>query len=320
MSEYQDEELYARVAWAYYNEELTQAEIAERMGMTRARINRILQECRMTGLVQIIINSEVTGCADAEHGLEKKFGLSKVIVVPSPARESHLYTAIGRAAGTYLSSRIRDGQTLGLGWGTTLRASGRSLVQRDPGGIRIVSLFGGLPTSSTTTPYDVASVFSRRLNAKECYYIAAPMYAPSEEMRKTLMKQTMFASIFELASEVDIALVGVGDLTNRSTNVNLGAISEEERISLRDAGAVGEVFGVLLDQDGNRVDHPLNRRFMGPPFDRLPDLASKILAAGGLHKVPVLRAALAGGYVDVLVTDELTAQSLLGEAPAGVQA
>jgi DNA-binding transcriptional regulator LsrR (DeoR family) len=314
MSELHGEGLYARVAWAYYNEEMTQAEIADRMGMTRARVNRILQECRDTGLVQIIINSEITGCAGAEHALEKAFGLSKAVVVPSPARERHLYTAIGRAAGTYLSARIRDGQTLGLGWGTTLRASGRSLIQRNPGGIRIVSLFGGLPSSSTTTPYDVASVFSRRLNAEECYYIAAPMYAPSEQMRETLMTQKMFATIFEMGSEVDMALVGAGDLTNRSTNVNLGAITEDERVSLCEAGAVGEVFGVLLDRHGNRVEHTLNRRFMGPAFDRLPDAAVKILAAGGLHKVPVLRAALAGGYVDVLVTDELTAESLLALA------
>lgn len=305
------EELYARVAWAYYNEELTQADIAKRMGMTRARVNRILQECRETGLVQIIINTDVAGCADVEHGLERAFGLSKALVIPTPAREKHLYTSIGKAAGAYLSGRIRDGQELGLGWGTTLRASGRALVQREAGGIRIVSLFGGLPSSSTTTPYDVASVFSRRLMAEECYYIAAPMYVTCEEVRETLMSQPMFANIFERAAEVDLCLVGAGDLTSRSTNVNLGAISDEEWQSLRKAGAVGEVFGYFLDEEGKAVDHPLNRRFMGAKLDKLKRIPTKIVASGGLHKVPIIRAGLTGGYADVLVTDELTAKALL---------
>jgi len=305
------EELYARVAWAYYNEELTQADIAKRMGMTRARVNRILQECRETGLVQIIINTDVAGCAGAEHGLERAFGLSKALVIPTPAKEKHLYTAIGRAAGAYLSSRIRDGQELGLGWGTTLRASGRALVQREPGGIRIVSLFGGLPTSSTTTPYDVASVFSRRLMAEECYYIAAPMYVSCEAVRETLMSQQMFANVFERAAKVDLAFVGSGDLTTRSTNFNHGAITDEEWTSLRDAGAVGELFGYFLDGVGEMVDHPLNRRFMGAELAKLKNIPTKIVASGGLHKVPIIRAGLSGGCIDVLVTDELTARALL---------
>lgn len=304
-------DLYARVAWAYYNEDLTQADIAARMGMTRARVNRILQECREIGLVQVIINTDVAGCAEAELGLERVFGLSKAVVIPTPAREKHLYTSIGKAAGAYLSGCIRDNQELGLGWGTTLRASGRALVRRDPGGIRIVSLFGGLPSSSTTTPYDVASVFSRRLKAEECYYIAAPMYVSSEEVRETLMSQQMFANIFERAAEVDMALIGSGDLTNRSTNVNLGAITEEEWKSLRESGAVGEVFGYFLNTEGKAVDHPLNRRFMGADLPRLKAIPVKVLAAGGLHKVPILKAALGGGYVDVLVTDEMTANALI---------
>lgn len=304
-------ELHARIAWAYYNEDMTQAEIAKRLGMARARVNRILQECRETGLVQVIINSDVTGCAEAEHALERDYGLSKAIVVPTPSREKHLYTAIGKAAGDYLSKRIRNGQSLGLGWGTTLRASGKSLVQRGESDIRIVSLFGGLPSSSTTTPYDVASVFSRRLGASECYYVAAPMYVSSEQVRSTLMSQKMFATIFDLAPEVDIAFIGSGDLTNRSTNLNLGAITEEERKSLRKAGAVGELFGALLDADGQPADHPLNRRRMGADVNDLRRIPLKILAAGGLHKVPIIRAGLAGSFVDVLVTDELTARQLV---------
>ena len=56
------EELQARIAWAYYKEGQTQAGIAERYGLTRARVNRLLQDARETGLVKITVSSRLSSC------------------------------------------------------------------------------------------------------------------------------------------------------------------------------------------------------------------------------------------------------------------
>lgn len=306
---YREDELHARVAWAYYQEELTQAEIAERMQLTRARVNRILQHCRKTGTVRINIDMDTT-CMDVEHKLERRWGLTRAVVVPTPGKENLIFPAIGKAAGAYLSTILRNGLTLGLGWGTTLRGAWRGLQPADYDDISIVSLFGGLPSSSTTTPYDVAAAMARKLSASACYYIAAPMYVTNEGVRETLMTQPMFADIFDRAVAVDTCLIGSGDLTNRSTNLHRGAVTHGEWESLRQAGAVGELFGYFLDAEGELVNHPLNRRFMGAKLEKLKKIPTKIVAAGGLHKLQALRAALVGGYIDVLVTDEQTAQKL----------
>lgn len=214
------DELQARIAWAYYKEGQTQAGIAERYGLTRARVNRLLQEARETGLVQISVNSRLASCVELEWRLQESFGLARAMVVPTPARERQLYEAVGE--------RLRDGQSLGLGWGKTLGASVGALSRRPQGDITVVSLFGGLPHSNTTNPYDIASRYARRLGAAHCYYIAAPMYADSPATRATLVGQPMFTRVYERAAEVDMALVGVGDLTARSTNVALGALSHEQ--------------------------------------------------------------------------------------------
>lgn len=309
---YRDEELNARVAWAYYQEDMTQAEIAERMNLTRARVNRILQACRKSGMVRISIDMDTT-CVREEHAIERRYGISRAMVVPTPGRERAINQAIGKTAGAYLSSILRNGQTLGLGWGTTLRDAWRGLEPTEFEDLTIVSLFGGLPSSSTTTPYDVAAAMARKLAASDCYYIAAPMYVTDETMRETLMSQPMFADIFDRAVHVDAALIGAGDLTNRSTNLRLGAVSRDEWESLRSAGAVGEIFGYFFDAEGNVVDHSLNRRFMGADIAKLKRIPVKIAAVGGLHKLPIIRAALAGGYIDVLIIDEQTAEHLLDE-------
>lgn len=306
-----DKQIQTRVAWSYYNENLTQAKIAQKMGITRARVNRILQECRENGLVQIIINSEMAGCVAVERDLEKRFGLLRAVVVPTPVKEKNIYMAIGETAGAYISRNLRDGQGLGLGWGKTLGASVGGLHQRAAGDVSIVSLFGGLPRSGTTNPYDVAAMFSRKLNVSKCHYIAAPMYVTSEEVRKILKTQPVFKRVFEQAAEVDMALIGAGDLTARSTNVVLGALTEEEWHSLLDAGSVGEVFGYFLNEKGEPIEHPLNRRLMGADLEKLKMIPKKVIASGGVQKVPVIKALLIGGYADVLITDEITAKGVL---------
>lgn len=309
------EELQARIAWAYYKEGQTQAGIAERYGLTRARVNRLLQDARETGLVQITVSSRLASCVELEWRLQETFGLARAMVVPTPARERQLYEAVGEAAAAWVGERLRDGQSLGLGWGKTLGASVDALPRRPQGDISVVSLFGGLPHSHTTNPYDIASRYARRLGAARCYYIAAPMYTDSPATRATLVGQPMFTRVYERAAEVDMALVGVGDLTARSTNVALGALSHEQWHSLLEAGAVGELFGHFLDAAGNPVDHPLNRCFTGPSLERLRAIPIIIAASGGMQKTAILRAVLLGRYLTVLATDEQTAAALLDHRP-----
>lgn len=310
MLQSEEKELLTRIAWAYHSENMTQADIAAKFGLTRAKVNKLLQECRDIGMVQVIINSDEASCADIEFQLERQYGLCKAIVVPTPAKEKHLYAAIGATAGSYISKHLRKGQSLGLGWGKTLRASLDGIRQRSPEETVIVSLFGGLPRSGTTNPYDVAAMFARKLNVAQCHYVAAPMYVTSEEVRQALMSQPMFEKIFRRAIEVDMALIGAGDLTTRSTNVVLGALTTEEWQSLLNAGAVGEVFGYFLDSYGKPIDHPLNNRFIGADLDRLKKIPVKVIASGGLQKVPILKAILQERYADILITDEVTAKAI----------
>jgi len=80
------------------------------------------------------------------------------------------------------------------------------------------------------------------------------------------------------------------------------------------AGAVGDVLGYVLDAEGRPVGHPINERVIGVELEDLRGIPDVILAAGGLHKVPILKAVLGLGLVDTLVTDENTARAVMGVA------
>ncbi|TPJ88097.1 hypothetical protein FJ434_11430 [Mesorhizobium sp. B2-5-13] len=99
----------------------------------------------------------------------------------------------------------------------------------------------------------------------------------------------------------------------RTPPFRIGLIGEDDLISLHQAGAVGDICGHWIDADGQLVNHPLNHRVIGLAPESLRDIDTVILPSGGLDKVPVLRAVLRLGVVDVLITDEQTAAAILAE-------
>jgi len=308
---HEERELLSRIAWAYHVNGMTQAEVADWLGVSRARVVRLLQVCRDEGFVQIIVNTDRAVCNELERQLEAAFGLRRAIVIPAPANPRQLNHNLGQAAAHYLSGALRDGNSLGLGWGTTVAAAASSVPVEPAQGLTVVSMYGGLPYSIVVNPYEIVTTFSRRLKASQTYYIAAPMFAPSPESCRLLKSQELFRSGYARAIQVDIALIGLGELAVNATNIVLGAITREDFRSLVDAGAVGEVFGAFVDAAGQPVDHPKNHCFMGPTLEEVRSIPLRIAAAGGPSKTAILRAALVGGFADVLVTDETTAGTLL---------
>ena len=313
-----DSTLLSRIAWAYYVDGMTQSDVADWLGISRVRVNRLLQVCRDEGYVQILVNTDRAVCYGLERELESAFGLHRAVVIPSPAAAKSLNRNIGHASAHYLAGVLRDGNSLGLGWGTTVAAAASSIRREPAEGLTVVSLYGGLPHSIVINPYEIIATFARRLRAAQTYYIAAPMFAPSPESCQLLKSQELFRAVYARAIRVDIALIGIGELAPSATNAVLGAITQDDVRSLQRAGAVGEVFGTFVDATGTPVPHPMNACFMGPNLDEVRAIPLTIAAAGGESKTTIIRAALAGGFVNVLVTDEETATRLLEREKGGL--
>ena len=306
-----ENQLISRVAWLYYHEELTQGDIGERLGLTRLKVNRLLQAGREAGLIRVVINTAFRDCVALEGELVREFGLERAIVVPTPERDGqHYYETVGRPAGEYASLRLQDGQRFGVGWGRTIRAAINGLVIRSLRGLSVTSLYGGVPRSPVN-PFDSTAMFARKLQAEVCNHLPAPMFVSTPEVRETIAAQPFFRTFYQEALDVDMILTAVGDLTAQATNIALGAISLEQRRELARAGAVGEFFGRFLDEDGNVLDHVVNQCSMSPDFAGLCKVPHIILVSGGMAKAPILRSVLRRGYVHAFVTDARTAGSLL---------
>jgi lsr operon transcriptional repressor len=80
---------------------------------------------------------------------------------------------------------------------------------------------------------------------------------------------------------------------------------------LRERGVVGDILGQFFDANGKVADVPIHDRRIGIDLEDLKYIPKVVGVAGGLHKVPAILGALHGGFLDVLVTNELAAVQML---------
>jgi DNA-binding transcriptional regulator LsrR (DeoR family) len=309
-----DDQMAARAAWHYFIAGITQDQIAGKLGIPRARVNRLIAEAREKGLVQIRITGKLAGCIELEEKLKARFGLQDAVVVPTPTDEAQTRLVIANAAGNALAARLSDGMSVGVGWGRTLRLSLRSVPHRPLRNVSVVSLLGGLTRGAAMNPHETASHLADLLEA-QCYYVAAPALTDTEEARDLLMAQPMIMDVFEKGRRVDLAFISVGALSPADTVPSVGLMSPEEVESLTAAGAVGDISLQWIDVLGRVVDHSVNRRSIALGLDALREIPCVILASGGPEKVFSIHGALYGRLATIVVTDEATAEAVLAIRP-----
>lgn len=305
-----DDQLNIRIAWYYYVTDMTQQQIADRFGITRARVNKALAASRENGVVQIRINSPLASCVALEHQLQDRYGLQRAVVVPTPDDPRMIFRVLGVGVAPRVQDHLGEGSIVAVGWGRTLREAVRELQGRALPGVTVLSLLGGLHYGSANNTVEIASSLAG-LFGGEYYYLAAPVFAPSEHYRDMILAEASVQAVLGKAKQADLALLTVGDLTERSLMLELGLVNPEDGDSLKAAGAVGDLLGRWLNADGQEVDHPLNRRAVSIELEDLRRIKHVVLVSGGPYKAEIIRAVLKRGFVHELVIDEAAAQELL---------
>src|SRR5438309_1514323 len=167
-------DLQVRAAWLYYVEGLTQEKISSVMKISRAKVIRLLAGARDSGVVRIRIDAKGSEQIALERQLVSRYGLNEVVVVPAPADDAELAAVVGHAAGSYLGNQVRDGMSIGVGWGTTLNMSLKAIGARRCQRLSVVSLLGGMTHSRGINPSAVARRMADAFGA-ECYQLTAPV-------------------------------------------------------------------------------------------------------------------------------------------------
>lgn len=306
----EQERLRARVAWLYHVEGHTQNEIANQLGVNRVMVVRLLAEARRRNEVQISIASPLSDLIEMERSLENVYDIRRVIIAPFADPVGDPAKVIAAAAGGHIASLMRSGMTVGVGWGTTLYNSLPFIPGEALEDFRVISLLGGISAARRFNPAEFAWQFAEIFRG-EGYLVPAPAVVDSPETKHALLERCGLAAIFEMADKLDVALLSVGGIANLTTSYRTGYLTEADRRSLVEAGAVGDVLYNFIDRNGTVLDHEVNSRVISVNLARLRRTPERLLVSGGREKLIAIRAALRTVNPTTLITDEQTGRALL---------
>ena len=301
-----DEQTYAlatKAAWYYYMEDNTQAQIAEVMGVSRAKVIRLLEEARAQGIVQFSFRKNDSHRVSAEQLLIDRFGLKDAFVVPTPLDSSAINQSIAQGAAHYVSDHLREDGYLNIGYGDTVSRMLGFLAKNREESLNVVSLTGGvsyyLPSVGTTA-------YSMHL-----FLTPSPLVVSSRQVRDALLDEKSLQDVSTMTEYADMSVVGIGAAVEGATVLRNGILNEGELTVLKMQGAVGDVLNHFMDKDGTLIKTEIEDRVISTDLDKLRQLKNVVGVAGGKDKVTAIKAVLNGGYLNVLITDSDTAAELL---------
>ena len=305
-------ELLVEIAKHYYLDSMSQSEIAGLYGISRPTVANMLKECSEKGIVEIRINDKSPFNSETGQLLKKKYGLETACIVPQEDDYAlTLYKTCLETAGL-LSSLLTNRMKVGISWGTALYHTIRQLPKIGLIDCEVIQLMGGL--GATALYYDGAEL-ARILADKLCarfFPVLSPVLVQSRELRDALFKEPGIREALEKATELDLALVGLSsDLPEDSALVKAGFLSADEARQVYNEGACGHLCGYHYDAQGKFMESPINNRVVAiNPGDFLK-IPRRMGIACGKQKARAIHAALKGGLITGLFTDELTALQII---------
>ncbi|KFE34910.1 DeoR family transcriptional regulator [Thioclava atlantica] len=302
----------ARAGWLYYVGGMTQDQIANELGVSRQRAQRLVSRAVSEGLVRVRIEHKIGACLELEAELVRRFGLQTARVAPSLGEAGDSARATAPLAATLLERILArpDPQVIAFGTGRSLSAMVGEVMQRPATEHKIVSLIGNIAPDGSASFYDVIMRMADKLRLPH-YPMLAPVISETAEERALFDHLKPVQAVKKLASAADATFVGIGQMNDDAPIYKDRFISLEELRELQGAGAVGEIVGSFFNDEGQPVETPLTARIGSYRIEGGRE-APIIGIAAGTNKLAAIRGALSGKLVNALVTDEPTARALLG--------
>ena len=308
-----DLRLISKVSKLYYEQALTQQEISERLRLSRPKVSRLLRQAMDEGIVKITVLSPPGSHDDLENQLEQRFGLKEAVVVEvhNPSSQASVSRQIGTATASYLQRTLRDNDIIGIFWGVTLNAMVTALQSCEARSLHVVQMIGGLgPPEAEEHATDLCRRMSRLLNAK-LTLIPAPGIVDDPAHKTVFLSDSYVRHAFELFSTITVAYIGIGSASPTSFIMENGILSQSELEGLHQKGAVGETALRFFNAQGEAIASEVDDRVIGITLKELKAIPRVVGMAGGPEKEAVVRAALEGDLIDVLITDHELAARLV---------
>lgn len=305
--------ILATVANLYYNSEMTQNEIADRLYTSRSKISRMLKEARELGIVEISIKEPWERDLDLEGQLQKRYQLKNIRVVSAKDENNdQIKSRLSEVSAYYLDSIVKENMVVGISWGNTLYHIVKYIDKNNKKNIPItvVPIMGA---SNVNRPERDAMDLAKDLASAyggSYQYICAPLFVKNKELKESLIQDQTIKNALALAKNADVILTSVGSIEYKTWENYLG---EKTFNFLGSKGAIGHIGGHFFDKDGKEIHTTLTERMIGVGYDDLERCKNVVCIAYGAAKAKAVAGALNGGFIDTLILDSVCAEQVLAQ-------
>ncbi|MFZ1873796.1 MAG: sugar-binding transcriptional regulator [Chania sp.] len=309
----QDNELLTEIAVAYYQDEITQEEIAKKFGISRIKVGRLLKRAKEEGIVEITVRYHPVFSTRLEQQMLERFPISRALIALDHQDEEEQRRQVAALVSGYLAMSLKDDMVLTVGQGRNVAAIADHIGSVAQKNCKFICGIGG-----THRPGDAinADHISRRLAKKfggssETLY--APAYVENRALKEAFMQNGTIKETLDRARKADVALVGIGDMNENSYMVKLGWFTPHEIIDASlNQGVIGDIAGYdFFNAQGQHVDTVMNDRVIGLSIDELRRIPCVIAIASENTKAMAILGALRTGAIDIIATSALNIRTIL---------
>ncbi len=301
-----DIRLIVKIAQLYYEQEMTQAQIAHELGIYRTTISRLLKRGRDLGVVTIAINYDYNDSLWLEERLKQKFGLKEAVVAP-------LESEAGSYGAQLFERLLSPNAVIGFGWGRAVSALVEALPQSSqPRPLVCVPIVGG-PSGKLPSRYHVNTLtYSAATRLKgESYLADFPALLDNPLIRQGIMQSQHFQTLADYWQRLDIAVVGIGSPAIRHATNWQAFYGNAQSDELEALQVSGDICSRFFAADGTPIATAMQEKTLSIELTILKQARYVIGLASGEEKHAAILGALRGQHINALVTDRATAEYLV---------
>lgn len=308
-----EEERIAKVAHMYYRQDMDLREIGKIFNVSYATISRLLKKGRETGIIKVFINNPSDKLHDLELKIKNTFNIKEIFSVDVQETDSKelIKNVVAIQAAEYLENVLKDGDILGISWGSTIYSVVNNFNIKKRINVDIVQLNGNFVT--IPIEFNSSDLIRRMKNMfmGSYYFINSDTIVDSKEIKEILMNSSSIKKTFLLHKSINIALLGIGYFNDKSiSNLYKDYLRDSEIKELESFNVVGESHHIFYDIKGKIFDSKIKERAISISKEDLFNIDNKIVVATGLDKTFAIIGAMRAKLIDTLFVDSLTIENI----------
>lgn len=307
-----DIDLMTEIATLYYVEGETQEVIAKRLGISRVRVGRLLKRAQAEGIVDVRVRQHPAVSAEIEQELKRRFGIKRALIALDRSDGDAQRSAVASLVADHLSRSLLDGSIVAVGMGRNVGAVADNVFDQGARRCSFVCAIGGsLRAGEYMNPDHICRRLASRFGG-ESETLYAPALVQNAALRDELYENPTVRQALDRARRADVALIGVGDMSEDSNMVRMGWFSPQEIAEARLSGTVGDMMGChFIDIHGRPSATPMQDRIIGLGIGDLARIPDVIAIASENTKAVGILGALRTGVVNTLATSATNAHTII---------